>query len=237
MDFDFTPEQELFRKTLRQFAEEEIRPHVREWDEAQHFPRDVVQEARRHRDHRHDLPGGVRRRGTHLRRLRARGRGALPGRRLGRHHGRRAQLAVHERDLSTRGTEDQKRRYVPKLATGEWIGSWSLTEPTAGSDSGGTKTVAREGRRPLRPERRQDLRLPGHPMRRRRRLCDGRPQARQEGHHRLHHRKGHAGLPGREEGGQARASRLRYRGARDAGLRGARRASTRRRRGRAFTMR
>src|ERR1051325_948702 len=44
------------------------------------------------------------------------------------------------------GTEEQRRRYLPKLATGEWIGCWSLTEPQAGSDAAGTRTTAvREG--------------------------------------------------------------------------------------------
>src|SRR2546427_11211266 len=44
------------------------------------------------------------------------------------------------------GTEDQRQRYLPKLATGEWIGCWSLTEPEAGSDAAGTRTSAmREG--------------------------------------------------------------------------------------------
>jgi alkylation response protein AidB-like acyl-CoA dehydrogenase len=41
------------------------------------------------------------------------------------------------------GNDAQRLRYVPKLASGEWIGAWSLTEPTAGSDAGGTKTTAR----------------------------------------------------------------------------------------------
>jgi len=40
------------------------------------------------------------------------------------------------------GTEEQKRCYLPKLASGEWIGCWSLTEPEAGSDAAGTKTKA-----------------------------------------------------------------------------------------------
>jgi hypothetical protein len=40
------------------------------------------------------------------------------------------------------GDDDQRRRYVPKLASGEWIGAWSLTEPTAGSDAAGTRSVA-----------------------------------------------------------------------------------------------
>src|SRR3989454_1313681 len=44
------------------------------------------------------------------------------------------------------GTEDQRQRYLPRLATGEWIGCWSLTEPEAGSDAAGTRTSAvREG--------------------------------------------------------------------------------------------
>jgi butyryl-CoA dehydrogenase len=40
------------------------------------------------------------------------------------------------------GTEEQKRKYLPKLATGEWIGAWALTEPGAGSDAAGQRTVA-----------------------------------------------------------------------------------------------
>src|ERR1700710_1586225 len=40
------------------------------------------------------------------------------------------------------GSEEQKQRYLTKLATGEWIGCWSLTEPEAGSDAGGTRSRA-----------------------------------------------------------------------------------------------
>jgi alkylation response protein AidB-like acyl-CoA dehydrogenase len=42
MDFRLTEEQELLRRSVREFAETEIRPHVREWDEAQHFPSEIV---------------------------------------------------------------------------------------------------------------------------------------------------------------------------------------------------
>ena len=38
------------------------------------------------------------------------------------------------------GNDEQRRKYIPKLATGEWIGCWSLTEPEAGSDAAGTRT-------------------------------------------------------------------------------------------------
>ena len=40
------------------------------------------------------------------------------------------------------GTEEQKKKYLPKLASGEWIGCWSLTEPEAGSDAAGTRSTA-----------------------------------------------------------------------------------------------
>ena len=42
MDLSLTDEQELLRSSVREFAEREIRPHVREWDEAQHFPRELL---------------------------------------------------------------------------------------------------------------------------------------------------------------------------------------------------
>jgi alkylation response protein AidB-like acyl-CoA dehydrogenase len=42
MDFRPTDEQQLLRRSVREFAETEIRPHVREWDEQQHFPRELV---------------------------------------------------------------------------------------------------------------------------------------------------------------------------------------------------
>ena len=41
------------------------------------------------------------------------------------------------------GTDEQRGRYIPRLASGEWIGCWSLTEPEAGSDAAGTRTSAK----------------------------------------------------------------------------------------------
>ena len=55
MDFRPTEEQELLRRTVREFAEAEIRPHVMEWDEAQQFPRTLLAEARGARADRHPV--------------------------------------------------------------------------------------------------------------------------------------------------------------------------------------
>ena len=55
------------------------------------------------------------------------------------------------------GTEAQKQKFLPKLATGEWIGCFGLTEPNYGSDPGGMTTRAQEGRRRLRADRHQDV--------------------------------------------------------------------------------
>ncbi|HEX5045443.1 MAG TPA: acyl-CoA dehydrogenase family protein [Candidatus Polarisedimenticolaceae bacterium] len=142
MDFAFTEEQELLRRTIRDFAASEIAPHVMEWDERQLYPRDVVRKAA-------DLGclgaifpeeyGGA-------------GLGyvdyVLIVEELSRVDGSIGiSVAAHNslctNHIYTAGTEEQRRRYLPKLTSGEWIGAWSLTEPTAGSDAGGTRTTAR----------------------------------------------------------------------------------------------
>jgi alkylation response protein AidB-like acyl-CoA dehydrogenase len=142
VDFAFTEEQELLRRTIRDFAASEIAPHVMEWDEGQLYPRDVVRKAA-------DLGclgaifpeeyGGA-------------GLGyvdyVLIVEELSRVDGSIGiSVAAHNslctNHIYTAGTEEQRRRYLPKLTSGEWIGAWSLTEPTAGSDAGGTRTTAR----------------------------------------------------------------------------------------------
>ena len=55
------------------------------------------------------------------------------------------------------GNETQKKKYVPRLASGEWLAAWALTEPGSGSDAGSARTTAVKTRRPLRSEREQDL--------------------------------------------------------------------------------
>jgi alkylation response protein AidB-like acyl-CoA dehydrogenase len=142
VDFAFTEEQELLRRTIREFAASEIAPHVMEWDERQVYPREVVRKAAELGCLGAIFPeeyGGA-------------GLGyvdyVLIVEELSRVDGSIGiSVAAHNslctNHIYTAGTEEQRRRYLPKLTSGEWIGAWSLTEPTAGSDAGGTRTTAR----------------------------------------------------------------------------------------------
>ena len=141
MDFEFSTEQIQLRKMVREFAEAEIRPYVLEWDETQTFPLEQVKRA-----------------GT-LGFLGAIFPEDLGGSEMGyidysiiieelaRVDPSVALIVAAHNSLCTNhiylaGNEEQKRKYIPKLATGEWIGCWSLTEPEAGSDAGGTRSTA-----------------------------------------------------------------------------------------------
>ncbi len=145
MDFDPSEEQALLRKTVRDFAEKELAPHSREWDEKQEFPREIFAKL-----------GGLGLAGVcwpeeyggsglstldwaivmeELARVDA---GVALS--LAAHHGL---CSAH---IHLAGSEEQKRRFLPPLARGEKVGCWGLTEPGSGSDAGGMRTTAvREG--------------------------------------------------------------------------------------------
>jgi alkylation response protein AidB-like acyl-CoA dehydrogenase len=131
----------IIRQSARDFAETHIRPNVMEWDESQEFPKQLM----------HDLGKqgflGV----------------LVPEQYGGAGLGYHEYIAVIEEitkvdpsiglsvaahnSLCTNhilqfGSEEQKQKYLPKLATGEWIGAWGLTEPNTGSDAGRMKCVA-----------------------------------------------------------------------------------------------
>jgi alkylation response protein AidB-like acyl-CoA dehydrogenase len=141
VDFDYTPEQIHLRKSVREFAEAEILPHVMEWDEAQIFPLDVIKKLGRLGYLGSIFPeeyGGA-------------GLGyieyAIIIEELSRVDGSvgiivAAHTSLCGNHIYKAGTEEQRRRYLSKLTTGEWIGCWSLTEPEAGSDAAGTRTAA-----------------------------------------------------------------------------------------------
>jgi alkylation response protein AidB-like acyl-CoA dehydrogenase len=142
MDFGFTEEQLEIKRTAREFAEKEIRPHVMEWDENQTFPISVLKDLGELGFLGVLIPaeyGGA-------------GLGYVEYvtivEELSRVDGSIGiSVAAHNSlctgHIFTFGTEDQRRRFVVPLAKGDKIGAWSLTEPEAGSDAGGTQTFAR----------------------------------------------------------------------------------------------
>ena len=143
MEFAFTEEQDLLRRTTREFAEGEIAPHVMTFDEAQEFPWEITKKCGDMGFYGVIFPetyGGA-------------GLGYIEYvtvvEELSRVDGSVGISVAAHNSLCTNhlfqcGSEAQRRKYLPKLTSGEWIGAWSLTEPTAGSDAAGTKTVARE---------------------------------------------------------------------------------------------
>ena len=141
MDFSLNEEQQLLKTTVRDFAEREIAPHSREWDEKQAFPREIFTQLGEM-----GLMGAVwpaEYGGAGLSTLEY----AIVMEELSRvDAGVALSVAAHNSLCSGHiflaGTEEQKKKYLVPLARGEKIGCWGLTENSAGSDAGGTKTVA-----------------------------------------------------------------------------------------------
>jgi alkylation response protein AidB-like acyl-CoA dehydrogenase len=141
MDFGYTPEQNQLRRTIREFTEAEIRPHVMEWDESQEFPLGVFRDLGRL-----GVLGAV-----FPEELGGAGYNYVDYSIIVEEIARvdpsialsvAAHVSLCTNHIFLAGNDEQKRRYIPKLATGEWVGCWSLTEPEAGSDAGGTRTTA-----------------------------------------------------------------------------------------------
>jgi alkylation response protein AidB-like acyl-CoA dehydrogenase len=141
LDFQLNDEQQQLRKTVREFAEREILPHVMEWDEAAKFPMEVVKEL----GHL-GLMGII---------FPAEYGGAGMGyieyataiEELSRVDGSvgiivAAHTSLCSNHIFLAGNEAQKQKYIPKLATSEFIGAWGLTEPNSGSDAGGARCSA-----------------------------------------------------------------------------------------------
>jgi len=141
VDFQLTDEQLQLQSTVRDFAAREIAPHVMKWDEASCFPLETIK---------------------HLGKLGLMGcifpneySGAGMGyieyviaiEELSRVDGSIGIIVAAHNSLCTNhiflaGNDEQKRRYVPRLATAEHIGSWALTEPNSGSDAAGARCSA-----------------------------------------------------------------------------------------------
>lgn len=139
--FATTENQEMIAKMIRDFGAREITPHYMEWDETQHFPAELF-----HKMGTLGLMGVL-----------------VPESYNGAGFGYieyvtaivelskldpsvGLSMAAHNSlctgHIMAHGNEEQKRKYLPKLATGEWIGAWGLTEPNTGSDAGNMRCVA-----------------------------------------------------------------------------------------------
>jgi len=141
MDFELNEEQQQVKASVREFAEGEIRPHVREWDEQQHFPVELVPKLAEQGFMGVIFPeeyGGA-------------GMGYVEYvtiiEELSRVDGSVGiSVAAHNSLCSNHiflfGTEEQKRKFLTPLARGEKLGAWGLTEAQAGSDASGTRTTA-----------------------------------------------------------------------------------------------
>lgn len=141
MNFEQNENQKMIAQMVRDFAEKEIRPHVMDWDESQEFPVHVFKKL---------------------------GELGLMGVFIPEEYGGSGfgyfeyitvvseiakvcgsiglSVAAHN-SLCTghiyyHGSEEQKKKYLPKLASAEWIGAWGLTETGTGSDAGGMNTTA-----------------------------------------------------------------------------------------------
>jgi alkylation response protein AidB-like acyl-CoA dehydrogenase len=141
MSLDVSENQKMIAQMVRDFGAREIKPFSMEWDESQHFPVDLFKKM-----------GGLGLMGV-----------LVPeeygGSGFGYHEYVTAiaelakidgsiglSMAAHNSlctgHILQHASEEQKQKYLPKLASGEWIGAWGLTEPNTGSDAGNMRTVA-----------------------------------------------------------------------------------------------
>lgn len=141
MNFELNENQKMIQQMLRDFAEKEIRPNMNKWDEDEFFPLDTMKKM-----------GELGLLGIYIpEEYGGSGFGYFEyvtalielGKVCG---GVGLSVAAHN-SLCTghiyyHGSEEQKKKYLPKLASGEWIGAWGLTEPNTGSDAMRMKTTA-----------------------------------------------------------------------------------------------
>jgi hypothetical protein len=146
LDFLLNEEQLHLKKSVREFAEREILPNVMKWDEAGEFPLPIIKELGKLGLLGTVFPteyGGA-------------GMGYIEYvtaiEELSRVDGSVGIIVAAHTSLCTNhiflaGSEEQKKKFVSKLATGEHIGAWGLTEPSSGSDAGSARmTAVRKGK-------------------------------------------------------------------------------------------
>lgn len=143
MDFKSSENQELIKQTIRDFVEKNIRPKLMEWDEAQHFPVEVFKKMGELGLMGILVPEKYQGAGlTYFEYVTAIQEVARVCGSIG------LSMAAHNSlctgHIMAFGNEEQKEKYLPKLATGEWIGAWGLTEANTGSDALRMQVVAKQ---------------------------------------------------------------------------------------------
>ena len=128
---------------------------------------------------------------------------------VGLSYGAHSNLCVNQ--IRRNGTPAQKRRYLPKLISGEHVGALAMSETGAGSDVVGMSDARREEGRPLRPQRQQDVDHQRPARRHAGGLCQDRSRGGRARHHRLPGREGHEGLPRRRRSSTSSACAARPR--------------------------
>jgi len=141
ISFDETESEQILRKTVRDFADREIRPHARRWDEEESFPHELIPKLAALGLLGLRVPeeyGGA---------AMSTQEGAIVIEELARADGAVALTVAAHNGLGTghialAGSAAQKQKYLPRLASGPALGAWGLTEPSSGSDAAGAKTRA-----------------------------------------------------------------------------------------------
>ena len=142
MDFDLSPEQQDFVKTVRKFVDDAIRPNAERWDEEHELPMEAVKQMAELGLFGLPFPEAYGGSGADFFTL------CLAIEEIARVDSSlaitlEAAVGLGAMPIYRFGTEEQKQRWLPPLAAGEALAAFGLTEPEAGSDAGGTKTTAR----------------------------------------------------------------------------------------------
>jgi len=141
MDFSLSETHRTIRDTARTFAQKEVAPHARKWDEEERFPKEIVPKLGELGFLGIRIPEQYG--GAELDTLAY----AIIVEEIARVDGSLALTVASHNGLGSShlmsfASDALKERYLPKLATGEWLGAWALTEPGSGSDAAGLATKA-----------------------------------------------------------------------------------------------
>jgi alkylation response protein AidB-like acyl-CoA dehydrogenase len=141
MDFELSEPHALLQRSLRQFFKERVAPHAREWDEAEHFPSELIPELAELGLLGIKIPEAYGGAGLDMSAY------AIAVEEAARVDGSLALTIASHNGLGTGhilayGTEAQKQKYLPRACTGEWLAAWALTDPSSGSDAAGMRTRA-----------------------------------------------------------------------------------------------